>query len=332
MDGSTLLLGVVIVAALFFAWTNGFHDASQAVATTLATRSLTPRVALPLAAVLNLIGALLGQGLARVIGTQLLTPPVANPGLTLVLAALVSAIVWNLATWWRGLPSSSSQALIGGLTGAGVAAAAVIDDEVLRTKVILPLVVSPLVGLFLAWLFMGALNWFFREAAYGHTLRQFRLGQTISASAMALGHGLQDGQKTMGVVVIALVAAGVQTGDAVPGWVQWSVAVALALGTWAGGWRIIRTLARRVVHIEPVSGFAAQTVASGLLYVTAYVFNTPVSSTQAMTASIAGAGAATVGLRGLRWRVLRPIIIAWAVTLPATALLAAVLFRLFSLL
>jgi len=330
VNSSTLLLAVVMVTALAFAWTNGFHDASQAVATPLATRSLTPRVALPLAAVLNFIGALLGQGLAQVIGTQLLTPPVDSPGLTLVLAALLAAIAWNLATWWRGLPSSSSQALIGGLAGAGLAASAVIDTQVLRIKVILPLLLSPLVGYFLAWLLMAALNWMFREAAYGHTVRGFRLGQTISASAMALGHGLQDAQKTMGVMVIALIAAGRQSGDAVPMWIQLSVAVFLALGTWAGGWRIIRTLSRRVVHIEPVSGFAAETVASSLLYVTAYMFNTPISSTYALTASIAGAGTATSGLRGLRWRVLRPIIIAWAITLPATALLAAGLFWLLS--
>ena len=146
MNSSTLLLAVVMVTALAFAWTNGFHDASQAVATPLATRSLTPRVALPLAAMLNFIGALLGQGLAQVIGTQLLTPPVDSPGLTLVLAALLAAIAWNLATWWRGLPSSSSQALIGGLAGAGLAASAVIDTQVLRIKVILPLLLSPLVG------------------------------------------------------------------------------------------------------------------------------------------------------------------------------------------
>jgi PiT family inorganic phosphate transporter len=326
VDGQTLLLAVVIGLALVFAWTNGFHDASNAVATSLATRSLTPRVALLLAAVLNLIGALLGEGLARLIGTQILTPPLDSPGLTVVLAALLSAIAWNLLTWWRGVPSSSSHALLGGLAGAGFAASAEIHANVLLTKVVAPLVLSPLIGFVAAWLLMALLHWLFRHAAYGHTVRRFRMGQTVSASAMALGHGLQDGQKTMGVMVLALVAAGSSTGDAVPRWVQISSAVFLALGTWAGGWRIIRTLSRRVVHVEPVTGFAAETVASGLLYTTAYVFNTPVSSTHTIVASIAGAGTANAGWRGLRWRVLRPIMFAWAGTLPATAAIAAVLF------
>lgn len=326
MDPQTVLLVLVMGLALLFAWTNGFHDASHAVATSLATRSLTPRVALSLAAVLNLFGALLGTGLAEVIGTQILTPPLDSPGLTIVLAALVAAIVWNFATWWKGVPSSSSHALLGGLAGAGLAANAEIQGNVIMTKVVLPLVLSPLIGFVLAWLVMAMLHWLFRHAAYGHTVRRFRMGQTVSASVMALGHGLQDGQKTMGVMVVALVAAGRSNGDSVPFWVQISAAVFLALGTWAGGWRIIRTLSRKVVHVEPVTGFAAESVASGLLYTTAYVFNTPVSSTHTVVASIAGAGTASHGMRGLNWRVLRPILGAWAITLPATAALAAVLY------
>lgn len=242
---------------------------------------------------------------------------------TVVLGGLIGAIAWNLATWWFGLPSSSSQALIGGLAGAGLAAAATIDVDVLVSKVLLPLVLSPVAGFALAYFFMAGLHLAFRSAAYGRTLRPFRLAQTLSASAMALGHGLQDGQKTMGVMVLALVAAGRLDGDGVPAWVRVSAAFALGLGTLAGGWRIMRTLGRRVVHVDPVTGFAAETVASSLLYVSAYVFTAPISSTHAITASIAGAGTANGGLGAVRWRVLRPIVAAWAVTLPVTTALGA---------
>lgn len=324
---SALLVGAVTLA-LVFAWTNGFHDTSNAVATSLATGALTPRVALGLAAVLNGIGSLLSIGLAVLVGRLLVDVPVHQPGLGLVLAALLSAIGWNLLTWYGGMPSSSSHALIGGLAGAGLAAGVQVDWAVLGSRVLLPMVASPATGFVLAWLLTGGLLVAFRSARHAAAVRGFRLAQTVSASAMALGHGLQDGQKTMGVIVLALASVGAGSVDAeVPLWVRLSSALALALGTASGGWRITRTLARRVAPIDPVTGFAAETVAAGVLYVTAGVLSAPVSSTHAVTAAVLGAGS-TRGARRIRWRTVRLVIATWVATPVATALAGGVLYLL----
>ena len=322
---SALLVGVVALA-LVFAWTNGFHDTSNAVATSLATGALTPRVALAMAALLNAIGSLLGVGLAVLVGRHLVEAPVHHPGLGLVLSALLAAIGWNLVTWAAGMPSSSSHALLGGLAGAGLMAGVGVDWELLGTRVLLPMLASPLVGFVGAWLLTAGLLVMFRSARYAAAVRGFRLAQTVSASAMALGHGLQDGQKTMGVIVLALSAAGVQSDDAsVPLWVRVASALALAAGTAAGGWRIVRTLARRVAPIDPVTGFAAEAVAAGVMYVTAGVLNAPVSSTHAVTAAVIGAGS-TRGGRRIRWRTVRLILATWLATPVVTAVTAGVLY------
>jgi PiT family inorganic phosphate transporter len=242
------LLAAVILAALAFAWMNGFHDASNAVATSLSSATLTARVALPLAGLLNVVGALLGVGVAETIGTRLLTVPVSSPGLDspglgLVAAALVAAFAWNVVTWSLGLPSSSSHALIGGLTGAAVVAGGVVRWDVVRGLVLVPMLASPLLGFACAWLLMSVLVRSVREVTYGTARRRFKIAQTVSASAVALGHGLQDGQKTMGVMVIALAAGG-HAVHGVPWWVRLAAALALGAGTlvggssgpWAGGW------------------------------------------------------------------------------------------------
>jgi PiT family inorganic phosphate transporter len=322
---SALLVGVVALA-LVFAWTNGFHDTANAVATSLATGALTPRVALAMAALLNAIGSLLGVGLAVLVGRHLVEAPVHHPGLGLVLSALLAAIGWNLVTWAAGMPSSSSHALLGGLAGAGLMAGVGVDWELLGTRVLLPMLASPLAGFVGAWLLTAGLLVMFRSARYAAAVRGFRLAQTVSASAMALGHGLQDGQKTMGVIVLALSAAGVQSNDAsVPLWVRVASALALAAGTAAGGWRIVRTLARRVAPIDPVTGFAAEAVAAGVMYVTAGVLNAPVSSTHAVTAAVIGAGS-TRGGRRIRWRTVRLILATWLATPVVTAVTAGVLY------
>ena len=317
------LLVVVVLLALAFAWMNGFHDASNAVATSLSSATLTARVALPLAGVLNVAGALLGVGVAQTIGTRLVDVPVSSPGLGLVAAALVAAFGWNVATWSLGLPSSSSHALIGGLTGGALAAGGVVQWGVVRDLVLVPMVLSPVVGFALAWLLMAAIVRSVREVTYGTARRRFKIAQTVSASAVALGHGLQDGQKTMGVIVIALAAGG-RGVDSVPLWVRVASAVALGAGTVVGGGRIIRTLGRRVVPVDPVSGFAAESVSAVVLAGTA-VFQAPVSSTHTVTASIMGAGS-TRGRRGIRWAVVRRILLAWVLTPFATALGAAALY------
>ncbi|WP_088318510.1 inorganic phosphate transporter [Kineosporia sp. R_H_3] len=317
------LLVVVVVLALAFAWMNGFHDASNAVATSLSSATLTARVALPLAGALNVVGALLGVGVAQTIGTRLVDVPVSSPGLGLVAAALVAAFGWNVVTWSLGLPSSSSHALIGGLTGGALAAGGAVQWGVVRDLVLVPMVLSPVVGFALAWLLMAAIIRSVREVTYGTARRRFKIAQTVSASAVALGHGLQDGQKTMGVIVIALAAGG-HAVDGVPLWVRVAAAVALGAGTVVGGGRIIRTLGRRVVPVDPVSGFAAESVSAVVLAGTA-VFQAPVSSTHTVTASIMGAGS-TRGRREIRWAVVRRILLAWVLTPFATALGAAVLY------
>jgi PiT family inorganic phosphate transporter len=318
-----LLLAAVIVAALAFAWMNGFHDASNAVATSLSSATLTARVALPLAGGLNVVGALLGVGVAETIGTRLVTVPVSSPGLGLVAAALVAAFGWNLLTWSLGLPSSSSHALIGGLAGGALVAGGAVQWDVVRDLVVVPMLLSPLLGFALAWLLMALVVRVVREVTYGTARRRFKIAQTVSASAVALGHGLQDGQKTMGVMVIALAASG-HTVDGVPLWVRLSAALALGAGTVVGGGRIIRTLGRRVVPVDPVSGFAAESVSALVLAGTA-VFQAPVSSTHTVTASIMGAGS-TRGRREIRWAVVRRILLAWVLTPAATALGAAALY------
>jgi PiT family inorganic phosphate transporter len=318
----TLALVVLVVAvALAFDYTNGFHDAANAIATSVSTGALTPRVALLMAAVFNLVGALLGEGVAKTIGSGIISIPDGRHGLVIVLSGLIGAIAWNLLTWWLGLPSSSSHALIGGLTGAGVASATTVHWSVIWDKVVIPMIASPLVGFLLAYLLMLAILWTFRNGAPGPINRRFRRAQTVSAAAMALGHGLQDAQKTMGVIVLALVAGGYHDGTDIPLWVKLAAAAAISAGTYAGGWRIMRTLGRRVIELDPPRGFAAETTAAGVLYTTAFVFEAPVSTTHTITSAIMGVGA-TKRLSAVRWGVAQRIAFAWVLTIPMAAAVA----------
>ena len=320
-----VLVLLVIVIALSFDYTNGFHDAANAIATSVSTRALTPRAALLMAAVMNLVGTLLGTGVAETIGSGIVDAPEGASGLVVVLAGLMGAITWNLITWWKGLPSSSSHALIGGLTGAGLASMSTVHWTVILDKVVIPMVASPLVGFLLAYVVMVAVLWIFRNAAPGRTQRRFRVAQTVSAAAMALGHGLQDAQKTMGVIVLALVAAGWHTGTEIPLWVKLAAAGAISLGTYSGGWRIMRTLGRKVIELDPARGFVAESVSAGVLYTTAFLFHAPISTTHTITSAIMGVGA-TKRASAVRWGVARSIGVAWVLTIPAAAVVAAVLF------
>ena len=316
-----VLVLLVIVIALTFDYTNGFHDAANAIATSVSTRALTPRAALLMAAVMNLVGALLGTGVAETIGSGIVDVTAGSSGLVVVLAGLLGAITWNLITWWKGLPSSSSHALIGGLMGAGLASMATVHWSVILDKVVLPMVLSPLVGFVLAYVLMLAVLWIFRNAAPGRTQRRFRVAQTVSAAAMALGHGLQDAQKTMGVIVLALVAAGWHTGSEIPLWVKIAAASAISLGTYSGGWRILRTLGRRIIDLQPPQGFAAETTAAAILYVAGLSFGAPISTTHTITSAIMGVGA-TKRLSAVRWSVAGNIVGAWFLTFPGAALVA----------
>ncbi|WP_199424313.1 inorganic phosphate transporter [Actinotalea solisilvae] len=321
------LVVVVVAFALGFDYTNGFHDAANAIATSVSTRALTPRAALIMAAIFNMVGALLGTGIATTIGSGIIDvgerPP--HTGLIMVLAAVIGAIVWNLITWWFGMPSSSSHALIGALTGVGLASGITVHWEVILDKVLIPMILSPLVGFSLAFLLMLALLWVFKNANPHKVTRRFRIAQTASAAAMALGHGLQDAQKTMGVIVLALVAGGFQDTHEIPLWVKISAALAISAGTYAGGWRIMRTLGRRVIELDPARGFVAESVAASVLYVTAFVFQAPISTTQTITSAIMGVGA-TKRLSAVRWGVAGNIAVAWVLTIPAAAAVAALMF------
>ncbi len=321
------LVVTVIVVALVFDYTNGFHDAANSIATSVSTRALTPRVALLMAAFFNLVGAFLGEGVAKTIGSGIVDPGslAGQVGLVTVLAGAAGAIAWNMLTWYYGIPSSSSHALIGGLLGAGLAAGAVVEWGVIGEKVVIPMIFSPLTGFLLAYLFMVAILWAFRRNNPARTSRGFRAAQSVSAAAMSLGHGLQDAQKTMGVIVLALVIGGYHEGTDIPFWVKLAAAAAISLGTYAGGWRIMRTLGRRIIELDPPRGFAAETVAASVLYVMAIGFSAPISTTHTITSSVMGVGA-TKRLNAVRWGVAGNIVSAWILTIPMAALSAALVF------
>jgi PiT family inorganic phosphate transporter len=317
-----IIIGLIVVA-LVFDYTNGFHDAANAIATSVSTRALTPRVALAMAAVMNFVGAFLGQKVANTVSDVMVPSGSRDHGLVVVVAALLGAIAWNLITWYFGLPSSSSHALIGGLVGAALASGSLVHWSVVVGKVVVPMVVSPIVGVVLAFLVMLGIMWLFRRRNPGPTNRGFRLAQTVSAAGMALGHGLQDAQKTMGVIFLALVTGGYVSADSgLPWWVIVLAASAISLGTWSGGWRVMRTLGRRIIHLDPPRGFAAEAVSSAVLYTTAYLYSAPVSTTHIITSAVMGVGA-TKRASAVRWGVARSIVVAWVLTLPAAAGVAA---------
>ncbi|MDO9377276.1 MAG: inorganic phosphate transporter [Nocardioidaceae bacterium] len=325
MDLALVMVVAVVLVALVFDYTNGFHDAANAIATSISTRALTPRVALAMAAVMNFLGAFLGTEVADTIGSIIATGVEGDGlhGLTVVLGALVGAITWNLITWYYGLPSSSSHALIGGLVGAGLASSSAVKWDAVIDKVLIPMVLSPLIGFAGAFALMLAIMWGFRNANPGKVNRNFKIAQTVSAAAMALGHGLQDAQKTMGVIFLALLAGGYYSADdGIPFWVKVSAATAISLGTYSGGWRIMRTLGRRIIDLDPPRGFASETVAATVLYVMAIGLGAPVSTTHTITSSVMGAGA-TKRFSAVRWGVARGIVTAWIVTIPAAAVVAA---------
>lgn len=318
----TVALIAVIVLALLFDYSNGFHDAANAIASAISTRALTPRTALIIAAIANLGGALLSTGVAVTVAKSIIDPPPGAAGMAVVLAALVGAIAWNFITWYFGLPSSSSQALIGGLVGAGLASSRTVHWTTgVVGKVIIPMILSPTVGLVGGYLLMVIALWLLRKANPHRVGHGFRIAQVFSATSLALGHGLQDAQKSMGIIVLALVTAGYQQNYEVPIWVVLLCALALAAGTYSGGWRIMKTLGQRVYQMEPPSGFAAQATAGAVIYASTK-YGYPLSTTHVVSGAVMGAGA-TKRLSAVRWGVAGNIVFAWVLTLPAAAVVAA---------
>ncbi len=318
----TLGLVILVVVALGFDFTNGFHDAANAVATAIASRALRPLTALVLAAVLNVVGALVSTKVARTIGSGIIATPKGHQGLVIVFTALLGAIAWNLVTWRLRLPSSSTHALIGGLIGAGLASAGTVHWHVLWEKVVVPMVMSPLIGVAAGYILVVAILWAFRRARPGPVHRGFRRAEVLSTAAMAYSHGTQDAQKTMGVITLALFTSGHLKHFEVPLWVILAAAGAMGLGTLTGGWRIIGTIGSRITPLDPPRAFAAQSTASALLLVSAYSYAMPVSSTHVITSTVAGAGA-TRRLSAVRWGVAREVLIAWILTIPGAGLVAA---------
>lgn len=318
-----LVLTILIIAiALIFDFTNGFHDAANAIATCVGTHALKPRTALIMAAVCNFVGAFLGQGVAKTI-QSITNPPPGYAGLLLVGAALFGAIAWNLTTWYFGLPSSSSHALIGGIVGAALVAGTLIQWSTVWDKVVIPMVTSPVIGLVLAFLLMRLFVKIFQKRNVKRVNEGFRHSQKITSAMLALGHGLQDAQKTMGIIVLALVSMGYASeSDGIPAWVVFAAAAAISLGTLIGGKKIMTTLGRRVIHLTPARGFSAELVSSSILYIAAIGFHAPISTTQVITGSILGAGVEK-RFKAVRWSVGVRILWAWVLTLPAAALLAA---------
>ncbi|WP_240139273.1 inorganic phosphate transporter [Streptomyces sp. MUM 178J] len=325
----TFALVVTIGVALFFTYTNGFHDSANAIATSVSTRALTPRAALLMAAVMNLAGAFLGSGVAKTVSEGLIeTPEASNKGMGILFAALLGAITWNLITWYFGLPSSSSHALFGGMVGAALAGGTEVIWSGVVEKVVIPMFVSPIVGLLAGYLVMAGIMWIFRKANPHKAKRGFRIAQTVSAAGMALGHGLQDAQKTMGIVVMALVIADVEDfGDPIPLWVKIASAVMLSLGTYAGGWRIMRTLGRKIIELDPPQGFAAEATGASIMFGSALVFQAPISTTHVITSAIMGVGA-TKRVNAVRWGVAKNIVLGWFVTMPMAAVVAALSYGL----
>ena len=326
MSGNDILLGVVVVVALGFDFTNGFHDTANAVATSVSTRAVSPRVAVTIAAIANLLGAFITVAVAKTIATGIIDGHLAT--MQTLLAALIGAITWNLATWRLGLPSSSSHALIGGLVGAALAQSGTsgVEWHGVVHKVVIPALVAPAIAFAAAFTLLLIIYWVFQSLRPSVANRGFRLGQLVSGTWIAFVHGSNDAQKTMGVIALALVLHDKSNIAAltVPTWVKVAAGLAIAFGTYVGGWRIMRTLGQGIFKLEPESGFAAQ-AASGATIYAATKYGYPLSTTHVVSGAITGAGA-TTRLSAVRWGIAGRIAFAWILTLPASAATAAVLF------
>lgn len=324
------LVVLIICVALVFDFVNGFHDAANSVATVVATRVLTPLSAVALAAIFNFLAAfLLGTGVAATIGEGFVDTRIVTP--YVVLAGLLGAIIWNLLTWFVGLPVSSSHALIGGYAGAAVAKAG-FRGLILGKwpSTLLFIVLAPVIGLVLGYVLMVLVYWMFRRTSPARLDRLFRHAQLASASLLSCAHGTNDAQKTMGIITAVLVAAGFQRNFHVPDWVILASAAAMGLGTLSGGWRVVRTLGTRLTRLKPRSGFCAETGAAISILLATWL-KLPVSTTHVVAGSIVGVGSIQ-RVRAVRWNVAGNIVVAWVLTIPAAALVAALAFFLIRLL
>ena len=337
-----VLAVVVIIVALIFDGVNGFHDAANAIATAITTGALKARTAIIMAAGMNLIGALMGTAVAAVIARDIvdMTQVSAEQQLFLVIAALLGAIGWNLITWWFGLPSSSTHAIIGGLMGAGLAEQIAGNDVHIKLakvveKVIDPMVLSPVVGFGLALIIMVILNKIIKKANLKETDKFFRSAQIFTSASLALGHGLQDAQKSMGLMFMAAAPVGffgIKPGQTeIPLQIILMASLAISAGTMAGGQRIIHTLGSKITVLSPQKGFVAEAVSSAVLFISAYFVHAPISTTHTVTSAIAGTGASD-DIRAVKWSTLKNIVMAWIITVPSAGLISFMFEEIFRML
>jgi inorganic phosphate transporter, PiT family len=322
---SDIIMVIVVGAALAFDFTNGFHDTANVVATSISTRAVPPRLAIAIASILNFVGAFLSLEVAATVAKDVVEAGAITP--TVVFAGLIGAIAWNLATWWFGLPSSSSHALIGGVVGSAFAASgsgAVLFDGVIG-KVLIPALVAPTVAFIAGGAAIAISYRIIGRLRPGPVGRGFKLGQVASGGLLALAHGTNDAQKTMGIITLALIANGSLAPDAgVPFWVVVSSATAIALGTYSGGWRIIRTMGSKIIKMDPAQGFSAQGAGAAVILASTH-FGFPLSTTQVINGGVMGAGAAK-RLSAVRWGVAGNIVLAWLLTLPCAAAIGALAY------
>jgi PiT family inorganic phosphate transporter len=323
---SDIILVIVVGTALAFDFTNGFHDTANVVATSISTRAMPPRIAVAFAAVFNFVGAFLSLKVAATVGKDIVDSGAIS--MTIVFAGLIGAIAWNLATWYFGLPSSSSHALIGGLVGSAFAAHgadAILGDGLLG-KVVLPAVIAPVLAFLVAGAAIITAYTIVARQRPGPVNRGYRLGQVLSSGLLALSHGTNDAQKTMGIITLALVAHGNISPDnfEVPDWVVISAASAIALGTYMGGWRIIRTMGSRIIKMDPAQGFSAQGAGAAVILAASHA-GYPLSTTHVISGGVMGAGAAK-RVSAVRWGVAGNIVVAWILTIPAAASIGAIIY------
>ena len=326
-----ILLVIIVLVALVFDFTNGAHDCANAIATVVSTKVMSPRSAVMMAAGLNLFGALLGEEVAHTLGSGIVNTDMVMGSQILVLAALIGAIAWNLITWYYGIPSSSSHALIGGLMGAAICHAGFssLNGLSIFKKVLLPLVLSPLAGFGVSYAVMTLIMLIFWRANRHTVSRWFEKLQILSSAFMATSHGLNDAQKTMGIITLALFLFHEIDTIHVPLWVKLACALAMAMGTALGGWKIVKTMGHRIFKLEPVHGFAAETSAA-MVITGASLVGAPISTTHTISACVFGVGA-TKRLSAVRWGIAGNLVVAWILTIPASALIAGATFYLFTL-
>lgn len=326
METSFFVLAIVIFLALAFDFINGFHDTANAIATSVSTRALKPRVAIIMAAFMNFLGAMLFTGVAKTIGGSIADPTTLNNGMEVVIATLLAAIIWNLLTWWFGIPSSSSHALIGALTGAVLVGAG--SDKVNWSgfiEILEVLIFSPLIAFAIGYIVMTILKWIFAKKSPHTVNKGFRTMQIITAAIQSFTHGTNDAQKAMGIITFALVTSGRLDVLEVPLWVKIAAATSMALGTSIGGWKIIKTMGTKIFKIEPINGFAAD-MSGAAVIMTATVLHMPVSTTHAITSALLGVGSAK-RFTEVKWSLAGRIVITWFITIPISGLLSGVIFK-----